>query len=576
MRSCRRSRWLLVVAGLLCGSALAGPPTEVVYDAAGAPVEARFPAPVVDVRTTPGLQSGRDSFTTNRELEAGLRALAARPGGPQLIEAGRSQRGTALLALHFGTGEAGRPTALLIGQQHGDEPAGAEALLALAVQLADGAEADLLHRIDIVLLPRANPDGAQHAARNTADDLDLNRDHLLLRTPEARAIATLTTRFAPLLVVDLHEYRVTPRYRQKFGAVQRADLLLQAATTANLQPAVRAMAETGFRQPLVRALTQAGFSSELYHVDAIDPDDPRLAMGTVAPDTLRNVQGLRDAVSFLLESRSGGDGAAMSLPGRLQGEHGIAQHEGTPESRRHLQRRVQSHLAALHSLLHSAADQVEALVAMRARADAEVTAMACKGRVLVLAGRTLQRRELLMIDPETGADRPIKVDWLAADPLRPLIERSRPCGYWLDAGAQVAVEQLRRLGLRVESLPAAQSLPAERWQERFEIVNHSGLRLVQATTVGAELQAAADSFRVPLDQPLANLAVAALEPDTPYSDYANRLLPRLSSAARLMAPAPASSAAVDNASAPARPAEQGAEHAADQLAPGRRADAAHR
>ncbi|MDQ2779250.1 MAG: succinylglutamate desuccinylase/aspartoacylase family protein [Pseudomonadota bacterium] len=560
MRSCRHCRWLPIVAGLLCGSALAGPSAAAAVDGVESPIEARFPAPVIDVVTTPGLQPGRASFTSNDELEASLRALAARSGGPQLIEAGRSQRGTALLALHFGPGEAGRPTALLIGQQHGDEPAGAEALLALAAQLAGGAETELLRRIDIVLLPRANPDGAADAVRNTADDLDLNRDHLLLRTPEARAIAALTARFAPLLVVDLHEYRVTPRFRQKFGAVERADLLLQTATTANLQPAVRAMAETGFRQPLVRALAQAGFSSELYHVDALDPDDLRLAMGTVAPDTLRNVQGLRHAVSFLLESRSGGESASG----------------GPPVTRRHLQRRVQSQLAALRSLLHSAADRAEALIAMRAQADADVTAAACKGRVLVLAGRTLQRRDLTMIDPTTGADRSVKVDWLAAEPLRPLIERSRPCGYWLEAGAQVVVAQLRRLGLRVDSLPAAQTLPAERWQERFEIGNRSGLRLVQATTVSAELQAAAGSFRVPLEQPLANLAVAALEPDTPFSDYAHRLLPGLSSTARLMASPPAASAAFDSALVPARSAEQRAEHAADQLAPGGRADAAHR
>jgi len=41
---------------------------------------------------------------------------------------------------------------------------------------------------------------------------------------------------------------------------------------------------------------------------------------------------------------------------------------------------------------------------------------------------------------------------------------------------------------------------------------------------------------VALDQPLANLAVAALEPDTPSSYFANRLLPSLDAALRVRSP----------------------------------------
>ena len=50
--------------------------------------------------------------------------------------------------------------------------------------------AALLRRVNILALPRANPDGAALFKRSTAqDDIDMNRDHLLLRTPEARAMA---------------------------------------------------------------------------------------------------------------------------------------------------------------------------------------------------------------------------------------------------------------------------------------------------------------------------------------------------------------------------------------------------
>jgi hypothetical protein len=78
------------VAALVC-MALAGavgPPQAV--DA----VAARFAEPAT-VHDTPGLQPGRDSFTSNEELRDAMHALAERPQGPRLLAVGRSARGVA-------------------------------------------------------------------------------------------------------------------------------------------------------------------------------------------------------------------------------------------------------------------------------------------------------------------------------------------------------------------------------------------------------------------------------------------------------------------------------------------------
>jgi hypothetical protein len=48
--------------------------------------------------------------------------------------------------------------------------------------------------------------------------------------------------------------------------------------------------------------------------------------------------------------------------------------------------------------------------------------------------------------------------------------------------------------------------------------------------------APAGSWYVPLDQPLANLVVAALEPDTPNSFFANRIVPTLDAVMRVRTP----------------------------------------
>ncbi|MBK8865949.1 MAG: peptidase M14 [Betaproteobacteria bacterium] len=508
-------RLLAGSAAVLC-IALAG--AEGVPQAADA-VAARFPEPAT-VYDTPGLQPGRDRFTGNEELRQALHELAARPQGPRLLAAGRSADGTAIEALHFSRGP-GRPTVLLVGQQHGDEPAGAEALLAVARLLATPAWAVLLDRIDVVVLPRANPDGAALGLRWGRHGVDINRDHLRLSSPEARAIGLLVRAYRPLVVADLHEYPVGGSYRERFNALPRHDLLLQYATAANLPAELSAAAEVGFRQPLLRVLVREGLSADWFHAPVETPGERRLAMGGPQPDTLRNVQGLGQAVSFLLESRGLGLG------------------------RTHLQRRVHGHVVAVQSLLHSAAEQAAALQALRLRLDTQVAGQACRGDMVVLAVPTPTRRDMLMLDPVTGADKWVPVLWDNALELEPVIQRARPCGYWLAAEAGAAVHLLQELDVSVQRLDQAILLQAETWREtsrasmarpdaRGGVDDGLGLRLVRVVADAAPLPVPAGGWWVPLDQPLAHLVVAALEPDTPGSWFAQRVLPTLASAARVM------------------------------------------
>ena len=494
-------------------------------------VAARFPVPTgADAAAV--LAPDASGFTSNADLAAQLAAVvASAPPGTQIrrLVPGQSQGGLALEALHFSRGlstRPSRPLVLLIGQQHGDEPAGAEALLVLARLLATGRLAPLLDQIDVTLLPRANPDGAGWQRRLSQDGTDINRDHLLLRTPEARAIAALVQQQRPLVVVDLHEHTVVGRYLGKFNAVQRNDLLLQYAMVANLPPQLGQASELQFRQPIVAALSDQGMSSEWYHTNPITAGDKRLVMGGVQPDTSRNVMGLRHAVSLLLESR------------------GVGLH------RLHLARRMHAHVVAVTTVLQQAAAQAAALQAVQASADADVQAQACVGQVVVEATATPTRRTLLMLDPDTGADKPVEVDWLSALQLRVLKQRARPCGYWLDPGqpgTTQVVAHLQALGLRLQRLQAAQTLQTESWLETARALtarpdvlgtvadaDRSMLRLV-VDLQAAPLQVLAGSWYLPLDQPLANLAVAALEPDSQSSFVANRLIARLADVRRVMA-----------------------------------------
>ena len=506
-----------LVRALLAGACVVGAAAAAEAPLPYAPaVAARFAEPV-EVYPTPGLQPGRERWTDNAELAAALRTLAG-AGAAEMLDLGRTDTGAELLALRFSRGP-GRPLALVVGQQHGNEPAGGEALLALALQLANPRHplSAVLDQLDVLLLPRANPDGAALARRRNAANLDINRDHLLLRTREAGVIADLVARWQPVLFVDVHEHIALGRYVAGFGGIKGHDLLIQYATTPNLPPDLTALAEQGFRQPLLTALDDAGITHEWYYTNTRDPAARLLTMGGAQPGLARNAGGLKQMVSVLLESR------------------------GFDLGRLHARRRVHSHVVALHSLLRSAAAQAMTLPGQLAAVATGVADQACTGTLVLDAAPARRQRTLLMIDPATGADHPVAVDWDDMLQLRPVLTRPRPCGYWLAADATEAVVRLHRWGVQVQTLPGDRPLHGERYVETARLAGDAAgddtgtLQRITATLAATEWLATAGSFYVPLDQPLANLVAAALEPDTAHGWFTHGLLPRLDMVRRVMA-----------------------------------------
>ncbi len=500
-----------------------------------AAVAARFPAPSV-IYNTPGLQAGRAAFTTQAEISAWLHDQAAAATGSAGIKAavlsmGQSQRGVPLEALLLtratGTDPAtlladGKPTVLLMGQQHGNEPAGSEALLVIASELAQGLLQPLLQNINVLIVPRANPDGAASDQRVTAGGLDMNRDHLLLNTPEAQALARLTRDYQPTVVVDAHEYDVVGRFLEKFGAIQKSDALLQYSTAANLPEFLTKAAEEWYRRPILDALKGQGLSTEWYYTTSADMADRKVSMGGAQPDTSRNANGLKNAVSLLIETRGAGIG------------------------RLHLQRRVHTHVTAITSVLGSTARRASDLSQLRAYVDKEVSAEACKGQAIVEAAPTPAQHELVMLDPITGADKPITVDWDSALALQALKVRARPCGYWLSSGSTDAVTRLRLLGVQVLRVLEPGSMLGDSYQEtsrstgeRQDVPSTSAgdgaIIKAQVNLLRSVLDAPRGSYYVPLSQPLGNLVLAALEPDTQSSYFANHILEGLQSTVRVMA-----------------------------------------
>jgi Zinc carboxypeptidase len=515
--SAARIRLPLAIAAIL--SAMAGQaqaqfdPTRV--QAEPESIARKFAAPATPF-TTPAFAPGRQDFTSHAEAFAFLDALARRSGRLTIETVGRSQQGRAMVAVVL-TGPRGfdteQPTVMLLAQQHGNEPAGGEAALALAQSLASERSA-LLERVNVVILPRANPDAAERFARESAGGIDVNRDHLLVRTPEAQAITAAVLRYSPQVLLDLHEFTVAGRWVGKFGAVMRADALLQAATVGNLSPAVQA-AQGRYLAAARLALEGAGHRVDDYHTSSAAANDLAVSMGGVNADTGRNVGGLRNAISLLLETRGIGIGRA------------------------HYERRVQSHVLAALAVIELAGKEGPALVRLLRDAAQTASQQACGGNLAVAVRQTEQRRVLSFLDAKTGEPRDVDVLWRSSHQLALERERSRPCGYLLSADQALAVQRLRALGVQVATVAANPAhapweledyvvdadAAGQRQDARGAIADgQDGIRVLRVHTRPSRAAPVAGSFYVSLNQPLAALVSAALEPDSQNSFAANRLL----------------------------------------------------
>lgn len=125
----------------------------------------------------------------------------------RLTSAGRSVQDRDIWRVEVGNSSGN--TILAVASQHGNEPAGREAALIWARDLAysnDSIVLDFLARHRVVVIPNANPDGLASRTRLNANGVDLNRGWATLSEPEHKVIRSVSLDVEPSLLLDLHEW----------------------------------------------------------------------------------------------------------------------------------------------------------------------------------------------------------------------------------------------------------------------------------------------------------------------------------------------------------------------------------
>ena len=101
-----------------------------------------------------------------------------------------------------------RPTALLMGGTHGDEPAGVEAVLRTLETIDDG----WLRHFDFDAIPCLNPYGYVHDTRHNAQDIDVNWSYERDDVPEIQVVRRFVENRRFQFVFDCHEDWESPGY----------------------------------------------------------------------------------------------------------------------------------------------------------------------------------------------------------------------------------------------------------------------------------------------------------------------------------------------------------------------------
>ena len=373
---------------------------------------------------------------------------------------------------------SGKPMLYITGSVHGGERSGKEGALQLIRELTIGRHQDLLERVNVLIIPSLNPDGAEAGRRTNALGYDMNRDFIALETPEIRAAQQILLEWWPDVYVDAHN-----------GGAYPYNLTYQAT----LHPAADSQLVAFARGPMFQAvkshLGTQNMQMYWYSGPRRNQETGEWSWHTTEPWIRKqhSYGGLQNVLTLLYE-----------VPGRHTLDvQAAAQREG---------------YIGLLKFMAANAEQVRRTVV-----GARQRTIAATGKPVALATEEVaypQKEQFYVMENNqprlvTGENRTL---------YRATKVRTRPWAYVFDARLNGWAEHLRRHGIVVERLTAPLSTSVERfsltkvaWEDR-PYQNHM-MATVELALSPAQMTFPEGTWLVRTAQNGGTLAMHLLEPD---------------------------------------------------------------
>jgi hypothetical protein len=429
-----------------------------------------------------------------------------------------------------------KPTILLTAAQHGNEQSAKEAALGLARDLAVGVLKPLLKKANFLIVPQANPFGNWFDRRQNEQDLDLNRDHVKLESPEVRAVHRVFREWMPEVTMDVHE-KGDDYYRVSIGCVSNANIhpLLQEFSRKTILAEVEKNLEkkrVTFHEYLVTEEmgvdTSAGVS---YRTDELAGREEMKRYSTTDLNDGRNSLGIYETLSFIQEGASRHDLKTLEqrtawqyLGLRFFIESVAAHGEEIVTMVKNLRARlleesgVYSEDDLVHLRMQYVRDKNDPSLTIKAfdRADVPVLGVL---KVDKKAGEAVAESELepypypakYKVLTET-----IK-NWFPD--VAPTLSVSRPLGYVIPAGHQNVIAVLLAHGLRVDIFTADKTFDVEAYTARQVVpskYDYLPPEKIEVEKRSLGLVAKKEDYYVSCNQAGSNLIACLLEPQSQY------------------------------------------------------------
>ncbi len=256
-------------------------------------------------------KSGWQQLSSHEQMMAYLEPLADSSPRVTLKPIGTSVSGRPIPALFFSEDSVfasqrdKKPLVMMFCQQHGNEPSGKEAAMIVARRLLS-EDAGLLKKLDLILVPQVNPDGSEAGQRRNANDMDLNRNHVILSEPESSALHQLFLDWMPEVTLDVHEYNAVLTRWIEEGYIKDADEMLGGVTNLNIDPGIIRFTRDVFIPETGKGIEEDGFRFHRYIVG--EPFEEKVVRySTTAINDGRQSMGIHNTLSFIIEGKRYGN-----------------------------------------------------------------------------------------------------------------------------------------------------------------------------------------------------------------------------------------------------------------------------